>query len=117
MFNRIVWFDLPASDLERAMKFYSRVLGAEVNERFSGVGVISSDDGAVSGCVFKSEEIRPSDQGVLLYFNVDGRLEEAVSVAEECGGTVYEAPHAIGEFGHRAIVIDSEGNRIALHSS
>ncbi len=116
MTNRIVWFDVPTLDLDRAMKFYSRVLDAEVNEEFPGVGVISSDEGAVSGCVFKSDEVHPSDQGALLYFNVNGRLEEAVSAAEECGGTVKESPHAIGEFGHRAIVIDSEGNRIALHS-
>ncbi|MFQ6005837.1 MAG: VOC family protein [Woeseia sp.] len=117
MFNRIVWFDLPALDLERAMKFYSSVLDADVSESYPGVGVITSDDGAVSGCVFCSEDVQPSDQGVLLYFNVDGRLEDAVSAAEKFGGSVNEAPHAIGEFGHRAIVIDSEGNRIALHSA
>ncbi len=116
MTNRIVWFDLPASDLERTMKFYATVLDAEVSERFPGVGVISSDEGAVSGCIFKSDEVRPSDHGALLYFNVNGRLDEAVSAAEECDGTIKEPPHAIGEFGHRAIVIDSEGNRITLHS-
>ena len=117
MMNRIVWFDLPASDLERAMKFYSNVLDAEVSERFPGVGVISSEDGAVSGCVFKSDDVKPSDHGALLYFNVDGRLEEAVAAAEATGGTIKQPPHSIGEFGHRAIVVDSEGNRIALHSA
>ncbi len=92
------------------------MLDADVSERFPGVGVISSDEGAVSGCIFKSDEVKPSDHGALLYFNVNGRLDEAVSAAEECDGTIKEPPHAIGEFGHRAIVIDSEGNRIALHS-
>jgi len=116
MTNRIVWFDLPAADLERAMKFYAAVLDTKVSERFPGVGVISSDDGAISGCVFKSEEIQPSDQGALLYFNVSGRLDAAVAAAAKCGGTIKEPPHPIGEFGRRALVIDSEGNRIALHS-
>ena len=116
MTNRIVWFDLPALDLERAMKFYSAVLDVDVNEHFPGVGVIAMDDGAVSGCLFKTDDIQPSDQGALLYFNVDGRLDQAVNAASENGGTVKEKPHAIGEFGHRAVVIDSEGNRIALHS-
>ncbi len=116
MTNRIVWFDVPASDLERAMNFYSKVLDVEISEEFPGVAVMSHEQGEVAGCVFKSEEIQPSDQGTLLYFNVSGRLNEAVSAAEECGGTIKEPVHAIGEFGHRAIVIDSEGNRIALHS-
>ncbi len=116
MTNRIVWFDVPASDLERAMNFYSKVLDVEIKEEFPGVAVMSHDQGEVAGCVFKSEEIQPSDQGALLYFNVNGRLDAAVAAVEECGGTIKEPPHSIGEFGHRALVIDSEGNRIALHS-
>lgn len=116
MTNRIVWFDVPALDLERAMNFYSKVLAVDISEEFPGVAVMSHGQGEVAGCVFKSEEIQPSDQGTLLYFNVDGRLDAAVAAVKECGGTIKEATHPIGEFGHRAIVIDSEGNRIALHS-
>ncbi len=116
MVNRIVWFDVPASDLERAKNFYSKVLDVEINEEFPGVAVMSHDQGEVSGCVFKSEEIQPSDPGILLYFNVNGRLDAAVAAVEKCGGTIKEPPHPIGDFGHRALVIDSEGNRIALHS-
>lgn len=114
--NRIVWFDIPASDLERAMRFYAGVLDAKVAERFPGVGVIAADDGAVSGCVFCSDEVSPSQQGPLIYLNVNGRLDDAVDRVTEFGGSVKEAKHSIGDFGHRAIVIDSEGNRIALHS-
>ena len=44
------------------------------------------------------------------------RLHEAVRCAQSHGGTVVQAVHQIGEHGWRAIVIDSEGNRIALHS-
>lgn len=116
MTNRIVWFDVPALDLERAMNFYSKVLAVDISEEFPGVAVMSHGEGEVAGCVFKSEEIQPSDQGTLLYFNVDGRLDAAVAAVKKCGGTIKEATHPIGEFGHRAIVIDSEGNRIALHS-
>ena len=116
MTHRIVWFDIPATDLGRAMNFYSKVLGVEITEEFPGVAVMSHEQGDVGGCVFKSEDIQPSDQGTLLYFNVNGRLDEAVAAVEDCGGTIKEPAHAIGEFGHRALVIDSEGNRIALHS-
>lgn len=114
--NRIVWFDIPASDLGRAIRFYAGVLDAQVAERFPGVGVIAADDGAVSGCVFRSDEIRPSDQGPLIYLNVNGRLDDAVEMVPQFGGSIKEPKHSIGEFGYRAIVIDSEGNRIALHS-
>ncbi len=116
MANCINWFDVPALDLKRAMNFYSIVLDVEINEEFPGVAVISHDKGDVAGCIFKSEEIQPSDQGMLLYFSVNGRLDAAVAAVEECGGTVQGPPHSIGDFGHRALVIDSEGNRIALHS-
>lgn len=116
MSNRIVWFDVPALDLARAINFYSRVLDAEIKEEFPGVAVFSHNQGEISGCVFKTEDVQPTDQGALLYYNVSGRLDDAVSAVEECGGTIKEPPHPIGEFGHRALVIDSEGNRIALHS-
>ncbi len=116
MTNRIVWFDLPAADLARARRFYSAVLNAEVKEEFPGVAIIAHDSGEVSGCLFTGEEAKPSRSGALLYFNVDGRLQDAVDAAERHGGEVEKPPHEIGPFGHRAIVIDSEGNRIALHS-
>ena len=107
---------MPASDLERAINFYSNVLDVEIKEEFPGVAVMSHDQGEVSGCIFKSEEIQPTDHGALLYFNVNGRLDDAVSAAAACGGVIREPRHSIGDFGHRALVIDSEGNRIALHS-
>lgn len=114
--NRIVWFDLPVSDLTRAIQFYSEVLDVEISEEFPGVAIISHDNDEVSGCLFKSDEQLPSKAGALIYFNVLGRLEAAVDAAERNGGQVEKPPHEIGPFGHRAIVIDSEGNRIALHS-
>jgi predicted enzyme related to lactoylglutathione lyase len=52
----------------------------------------------------------------LLYLNADGRIHEAVKLAEANGGVVKEPIHPIGPNGFRAIIIDSEGNRVALHS-
>jgi predicted enzyme related to lactoylglutathione lyase len=48
---------------------------------------------------------------------VDGRIRDAVSRTPELGGRVLEPTHAIGPHGFRAVVLDSEGNRIALHST
>ncbi|GAB4200276.1 MAG: VOC family protein [Wenzhouxiangellaceae bacterium] len=116
MSHRIVWFDLPASDIKRAAQFYAAVLDIEVKEEFPGVAVLEHGDNDVSGCLFVSEDARPSASGPLLYFNVNGRLDQAVATAVEHGATIELAAHPIGPFGHRAILIDCEGNRIALHS-
>jgi predicted enzyme related to lactoylglutathione lyase len=52
----------------------------------------------------------------MIYLNASGRLDEAVAAVPMNGGSVIKSKHAIGPFGFRAIVIDSEGNRVALHS-
>jgi hypothetical protein len=54
--------------------------------------------------------------GILVYMNVDGRIRDAVAQVKPHGGKVLQDTHAIGPHGFRAIVEDSEGNRIALHS-
>jgi len=54
--------------------------------------------------------------GPLLYFNVEGRLRDAVSKVAPAGGAVEEDVIPIGPHGFRSIVTDSEGNRIALHA-
>jgi predicted enzyme related to lactoylglutathione lyase len=88
----------------------------EIEEEFPGVAVFSHEADEVAGCLFASEDAEPSTGGVLVYFNVSGRLQEAVDMVEDFGGIIEETVHEIGTFGQRAVVIDSEGNRIALHS-
>ena len=115
MANRIVWFDIPVEDLVRAMEFYSKVLDISVEES-QGVAVLEHSGSDVAGCLFKSDDEKPSASGVLLYFNVSGRLNEALNAVEQCDGSILSPQENIGEHGYRAIVLDSEGNRIALHS-
>ncbi len=116
MANTIVWFDLPVLDLQRAIDFYSAVLVTRVSEEFPGVAVFSHQQQEVAGCLFVSATHKPSRDGALLYFNVNGRLQDAVDIAQQHGGTLEQAPHAIGPHGFRSVLLDSEGNRIVLHS-
>ncbi|MEJ2564575.1 MAG: VOC family protein [Gammaproteobacteria bacterium] len=119
MSNQIVWVDIPVDDLDRAIKFYAAVLDAEVTKQaYPGfaLGLLPNAGSGVSGCLFKSQDNRPSRQGPLIYLNVNGRLDAAVTAAGANGGTVLQGKHQIGEYGFRAMVLDSEGNRIALHS-
>ena len=119
MANQIVWCDIPVSDLDRASKFYTAVLGQDVKKQeFPGmtVGVLPHNEGEVGGCLFLSQELKASDAGVLIYLNASGRLDAALSAVTATGGKIVQPKHSIGPFGFRAIVLDSEGNRIALHS-
>lgn len=112
----ISWFDQPVLDLDRAAVFYRQVLSAEVSEEYPGMAMIRRQ-GIAHGCLVCNENQQPNEQGVLLYFSVPGRLDSAVAAVEHCGGRILKATHEIKPWGRRAIVLDSEGNRIALHSS
>jgi uncharacterized protein len=119
MANQIVWCDIPATDLDRAIRFYSAVLGHPVTKQsVSGVdfGLLPDADSGVSGCLVGGKEAKPSPDGSLIYLNCEGRLAIAVATVELNGGRVLKPRHPIGPHGFRAIVLDSEGNRIALHS-
>jgi predicted enzyme related to lactoylglutathione lyase len=112
----VVWFDLPVRDLDRAIAFYSAVLGQPVQREDypnMSVGLFPQEDGEPGGCLFVGEV---AENGPLLYFSVDGGLERAIMMAESYGGEILEPKHQIGAHGFRAVVRDSEGNRIALHS-
>ena len=69
------------------------------------------------GCLVIKEKEITSDSGILVYMNVDGRIHDAVSKVEPNGGKIIEPARTIGPHGVRAVVLDSEGNRVALHST
>ncbi len=120
--NTVVWFDLPVQDLDRAMRFYSAVLGSPtLKQEYSGMAfaVLPHEEGAVSGCLVPGTEAnpnKPSDHGPLLYLNCQSRLDEAIAAVAPNGGKVLQPRHPIGPYGFRAVVLDSEGNRVALHA-
>lgn len=118
MSHRIVWFDIPVKDLDRATDFYRQVLDINIDSYGDDVpvAVMAHGPGDVAGCLALNEGFSPSDRGPLLYFTVDGRLDAAVGLVEGLGGRVLEPAHSIKPHGYRAIVLDSEGNRICLHS-
>jgi len=117
--NTICWVDIPVANLDRAIRFYSAVLGAKVaKESVPGFefGLLPHAQSNVSGCLCQTEDNRPSAQGPLVYLSVEGRLDDAIQTARESGGRIVQDKHQIGPHGHRAIIVDSEGNRVALHS-
>jgi predicted enzyme related to lactoylglutathione lyase len=117
--NRVVWVDVPVKDLDRAMKFYSAVLANDVSKvEMPGMAfaVLDHQDGN-GGCLVPGAEQISSTGGVLVYFNAEGRIRAAVAEVEKNGGRIVEPVHSIGPHGFRALLLDSEGNRIALHAN
>ena len=117
--NRLVWFDIPVADLDRARAFYQAVLGIAVHrEKFGDFDfcVLDHKDGN-GGCLVKGPEQVSGTGGILCYLNVNGRIRDAVAQVGKQGGKVLEPTHPIGPHGFRAVVLDSEGNRLALHST
>ncbi len=115
--NRAVWFDIPVADLERAASFYRAVLALQMHrEQFQGTAFYVLDHAGGNGGCLVEKPAEVGAAGVLVYLNVDGRIRDAVAQAQQGGGTIIEAIHAIGPHGFRAVIRDSEGNRVALHS-
>ncbi|UXI69891.1 VOC family protein [Tahibacter amnicola] len=116
--NRAVWFDIPVSDLDRAVGFYAAVLGVGVEKSTFGdftFGILAHEHGN-GGCLVPNPDEAGAARGILLYLNVNGRIRDAVSQVKAKGGSVLEDTHPIGPHGFRALITDSEGNRLALHS-
>ncbi len=121
MANQIVWCDIPVADLDRAIRFYSALTGQPIKKQeYPGfaIGLLPGGGSDSSGCLYlpESSENKPAASGPLVYFNCSGRLDDAIAQAESHGGKVVRAKHKIGDHGFRAVILDSEGNRIALHS-
>lgn len=116
--HSLVWLDIPVRDLDRAMAFYNQILDWPIVDYrpHQPMAVLRTAGGAVSAALIKLEDALPGAEGPLPYFNCSNRLEHAVSRVRPSGGQVVREIHGLEPFGFRAIVIDSEGNRIALHS-
>ena len=116
-YNRAVWFDIPVADLDRAAQFYREVLSIGVTKESFGeltLAIFDHQEGNGGCLVPNKEEIAAG--GVLMYLNVNGRIRDAVGKVVPNGGSVIQPTHSLGPHGFRAVVLDSEGNRIALHS-
>lgn len=120
MSNTFVWVDIPVADLDRAIAFYGAVVGQPV-DRIGGpgfnFGLFKHEGHQVGGCLIESGAgVAPSLTGPLVYIDASGRLDAAVAAAEANGGRVLEPKRSIALNGFRAVIVDSEGNRVALHS-
>ena len=122
--NIVGWFEIPVTNMERAIKFYETLFEIKLSRNTMGNLDMAwfpgnmEGPGAAGSLVYNPEMYKPSSEGTLVYFSSQyGDVSRELSKIEEAGGTVVMPKTLIAEdIGYMAICIDSEGNRIALHS-
>lgn len=123
MKNAISWFEIPVTNYERAKEFYSTVMDSEIKdhhmpEQNVKYGMFDHDNEAdgVGGGLIEGEGQKPTSDGPTIYLNGGDNLATPLSKVETAGGKIIMPKTNIGENGFMAQFIDTEGNRIALHS-
>jgi predicted enzyme related to lactoylglutathione lyase len=121
--NIINWFEIAVTDFDRAKKFYDTVFGInlqvmEFGPTKMGLFPMENGNGKLSGAIVKSGFHKPSAEGVLIYMNGNPDLSVALGKVVAAGGKIMREKTIISpEFGFMAVMIDTEGNSIALHSN
>jgi uncharacterized protein len=120
MANALNWFEIPVTDFARAKRFYEKVLGIAVEPMVMGpltMGMLSSDPNAVGGAIVQGDGSVPSASGTLVYLNGGDDLAPLLARVEAAGGSVVVPKTEIGnDFGFFAHFLDTEGNKVGLHS-
>ncbi len=124
MKHAISWFEIPATDIDRAQKFYEAVFGIQMQPLDMDqikMRMFPLDDPmeGVGGTIVQTDgyHIPSATDGPLIYLNGNPDVNIALNRVEAAGGKITVPKTEISpEYGYMAVFIDTEGNRIALHS-
>lgn len=116
--NPVVHFEIPVTDMDRAIRFYEEVFAVKLVRRETDgydMAFFPRADGrpGASGALAKGDVYKPTRDGAILYFDVPD-IDAVIARAEAAGGSALYPKKDIGEAGFVAEIADSEGNRIAL---
>jgi len=115
----VSWFEIPALNLPRAVAFYNHIYGIEMDTTETGgyaMALFPADNG-IGGAIVVGEGSIPSETGTLVYLNGGKDLAPVLGRVEEAGGRIILEKTLISkEDGYFALFIDTEGNKLALHS-
>lgn len=120
MKSHISIFEIPAIEISRAVDFYQAILNIKI-ERMEmpdmKMGIFPYEGQVVSGVIIQAEGYKPSAEGVTIYLNAGDNLQVVLDKVERNGGKIIipKTSHA-DESGYFAVLLDSEGNKIGLHS-
>jgi predicted enzyme related to lactoylglutathione lyase len=119
--NPVTWFEIYVDDLARAKQFYETVFACTlVPEQTDGSFEALRFPGAMPGsgamgALMKHPMRKPSLEGTMVYFHCDD-CDQKLRLAQENGGQIFRSKWSIGDDGYIAIIGDTEGNAIGLHS-
>ncbi|MCL6274238.1 VOC family protein [Muricauda sp. 2012CJ35-5] len=113
-------FEIPATDIDRAIDFYQTILDIEIEKlEFPGMemGLLPYEEQMVTGVIVKGEGNEPSATGITIYLDGGNDLQAALDKVTPKGGQILmpKTPHA-DESGFFALFLDSEGNKMGLNS-
>jgi len=119
--NALNWFEIPALDLKRSTKFYETVFQIEMQiMEMDGTKMaffpMEPGSGKASGGVIEAEGSTPSTEGTTVYLNANPKMDNTIARVEEAGGKVLLPKTAIGGNGFMAYILDTEGNKVGVHS-
>ena len=118
----INWFQIPVSDLKRAVNFYSTVFKMSFHEmehqgeKHAFFAMDAKDSQMTGGELVQSVNCKPGRDGVTIYLNPTDGLDAALMRLPASGGKIIMPKTSIGENGWIALVEDTEGNKIGIHS-
>lgn len=123
MLHAISWFEIPTTDLDRAAKFYETILGITLvpmdmpNFQMRMFPVEDMMTGVSGALTLAPDFYQPQDNGTLVYLNANPDVQLVLDRIEAAGGKIVVPKTQISaDIGHMAVFIDTEGNRVALHS-
>ncbi len=118
--NVPAWFEIPASRLDRAQKFYEVILGVALRrENMGGADLAVFPYGGkphASGALIHHEDCEPSVNGSTVYLSVNDLRPVLERVLANGGDTIVPRTALPEDMGYFAQFIDSEGNRVGLYS-
>lgn len=119
--SAINWFEIPATDFDRAVRFYGEIYAFDMPTRDMGqisMGFFQHEPGeGTGGAVVCGDGCIPSQSGSRLYLNGGSDLTTVLDRVANAGGTVVVGKTQISpDIGYYAVFVDTEGNRIYLHS-
>ncbi len=122
--NPIGWVEIPALDMDRAIAFYNAVFGYDLQTQQVGpllmafMPMSAEGKGSAAALVKFEQWYKPTLDGPLVYFTApSGDLRNKLARVEPAGGHIAVPRKPISEeFGFIACIVDTEENRIALHS-
>jgi predicted enzyme related to lactoylglutathione lyase len=120
MKSYISMFEIPATDISRAINFYQALLDIKIEKmdvEGMQMGILPYEGQMVTGIIIKADGYKPSADGVTIYLNAGENLQVVLDRVEKNGGQILmpKTAHA-DESGYFAIFLDSEGNKIGLNS-